>query len=236
MRRRTRTSSGGRDAVVLLRLVLEERLHVDRLAGAQRDVPPVRQELRDRADLPRPLARAEERVDGVVLLLVGAARPHEDLRHEQDRRAPRALRLEDARGGTRRPRSCRAWAGRARRRLARRARRRADRAASAGASRRAPPSAPPSIAWRKSTDVVVLARADGAPRASRAPCGSSIQSPRSFAKRTCGSRGSSSGSRARGSRRTRGCEGRRRPCRAPRPRGPRPAHASSTSMCSKKRW
>lgn len=84
---------GARGAFGLLGL--EEGLHVERLARAERDVPIVREELRDRADFPRPLARSKQRVDGVVLGLVAVLRPDEHLRHEQNRPLALTLHLED---------------------------------------------------------------------------------------------------------------------------------------------
>ncbi len=58
---------------LLARLGFEELLQVERLAGAQRHLAVVHGELRDRAHLARPLARAEEQVDRAALRLVGVA-------------------------------------------------------------------------------------------------------------------------------------------------------------------
>ena len=66
----------------------------------ERDVAVVREELRDRPDFPRPLARAEERIDDRVPGLVGALRPDEDLRHDEDGLAPACAAPRRAHAGT----------------------------------------------------------------------------------------------------------------------------------------
>ena len=74
---------------------VEELGEVDRLAGAQRHVPPVGQELADRPDAPGPLARPEDGIGEPAPARPGASRPDEDLRDEQDAPGAPALHVEE---------------------------------------------------------------------------------------------------------------------------------------------
>ncbi len=75
-------------------LALEELGEVDRLAHAQRRVPPVREKLRDRPDVSRPLRGPKTASESDPPPRSGAARPHEDLRHEQDAAGAPPLHVE----------------------------------------------------------------------------------------------------------------------------------------------
>jgi len=76
-------------------LAREELLQVDGLAGAQRRVAPVGEELHDRPDVPGPFGGPEEGVADAPVARVRAARPDEGLRDEEDGLVAPPLHVEE---------------------------------------------------------------------------------------------------------------------------------------------
>ena len=159
------------DAVALGPLAREERLHVDRLARAQRDVAVVREELR-RPCGSCPATRADRRARRT--------------RCASPRRRASTTRTPAARAGSARslgaaPRG----ASRRKRSPSMRPRDARLRGGSAAASGRAPRTRPLETARRRSS-ASPSRRARASALSHPRPIGSRTQSPRSFAKRTCG--------------------------------------------------
>src|SRR6185295_14980554 len=71
-------------------------LEVERLTRLELDVTIVREKLPDRSERTRPFARPEQEIEPLSPAGVRSLRPHEDLRHEQDRPdAVLALEVEE---------------------------------------------------------------------------------------------------------------------------------------------